>query len=94
MAEKTRAEELHDEYRKKVWEDAKSGTENFDKYLLTFSSGAGRSACRWRLSKMSPQSGGLMEYKSGIGSPLFELLFGKSVIRPNERVKCLTDRGA
>lgn len=40
MAEKTRAEELHDEYRKKVWEDTKSGTENFDKYLLTFSSGA------------------------------------------------------
>jgi hypothetical protein len=40
MAEKTRAEELHDEYRQKVWEDTKSGTENFDKYLLTFSSGA------------------------------------------------------
>ena len=40
MAEKTRAEELHDEYRKKVWEDTKSGTENLDKYLLTFSSGA------------------------------------------------------
>jgi hypothetical protein len=35
-----RAEQLHDEYRKKVWEDTKSGTENFDKYLLTFSSGA------------------------------------------------------
>jgi len=40
MAGKNRAEELHDEYRKKVWEDTKSGTENFDKYLLTFSSGA------------------------------------------------------
>jgi hypothetical protein len=40
MAEKTRAEELHDEYRRKVWDDLKSGTENFDKYLLTFSSGA------------------------------------------------------
>src|ERR1700722_703191 len=40
MADKTRAEELHDEYRQKVWEDTKSGTENFDKYLLTFSSGA------------------------------------------------------
>jgi hypothetical protein len=40
MAEKTRPEELHDEYRKKVWEDTKSGSENFDKYLLTFSSGA------------------------------------------------------
>jgi hypothetical protein len=40
MVEKTRAEELHDEYRQKVWEDTKSGTENFDKYLLTFSSGA------------------------------------------------------
>src|SRR5271154_407065 len=40
MAEKTRAEELHDEYRRKVWEDTKSGTENFDKYMLTFSSGA------------------------------------------------------
>lgn len=35
-----RAEELHDEYRKKVWEDSKSGSENFDKYLLAFSSGA------------------------------------------------------
>ena len=40
MAEKTRAEELHDEYRRKVWDDTKSGTENFDKYMLTFSSGA------------------------------------------------------
>lgn len=35
-----RAEQLHDEHRRKVWEDLKSGTENFDKYLLTFSSGA------------------------------------------------------
>jgi len=35
-----RAEKLHDEYRKKVWEDSKSGSENFDKYLITFSSGA------------------------------------------------------
>src|SRR2546428_3671886 len=40
MAEKTRAEELHDEHRRKVWEDLRSGSENFDKYLLTFSSGA------------------------------------------------------
>ena len=40
VAEKTRAEELHDEYRRKIWEDTKSGTENFDKYMLTFSSGA------------------------------------------------------
>jgi hypothetical protein len=40
MAEKSRAEELHDEYRKKLWDDIKSGTENFDKYMLTFSSGA------------------------------------------------------
>jgi hypothetical protein len=40
MAEKTRAEELHDEYRRKVWDDLKSSTENFDKYMLTFSSGA------------------------------------------------------
>ncbi len=35
-----RAEQLHDEYRRKVWEDSKSGSENFDKYMLTFSSGA------------------------------------------------------
>ncbi len=35
-----RAVKLHDEYRKKVWEDSLSGSENFDKYLLTFSSGA------------------------------------------------------
>lgn len=40
MADKTRAEELHDEHRRKVWEDLRSGSENFDKYLLTFSSGA------------------------------------------------------
>ncbi len=40
MAEKSRAEELHDEYRRKVWDDLKSGSENFDKYLLTYSSGA------------------------------------------------------
>jgi hypothetical protein len=40
MTEQTRAEKLHDEYRKKVWDDIKSGTENFDKYMLTFSSGA------------------------------------------------------
>jgi hypothetical protein len=40
MAEQTRAEQLHDEYRRKIWEDKKSGTENFDKYMLTFSSGA------------------------------------------------------
>jgi hypothetical protein len=40
MAEKTRAVELHDEYRRKIWDDTKSGTENFDKYMLTFSSGA------------------------------------------------------
>ncbi len=40
MTEPTRAEKLHDEYRRKIWEDTKSGTENFDKYMLTFSSGA------------------------------------------------------
>jgi hypothetical protein len=40
LSDKTRAEELHDEYRRKVWDDTKSGTENFDKYMLTFSSGA------------------------------------------------------
>ena len=40
LAEKTRAEELHDEYRRKVWDDIRPGTENFDKYMLTFSSGA------------------------------------------------------
>ena len=35
-----RAVTLHDEYRKKVWEDSVSGSENFDKYLITFSTGA------------------------------------------------------
>jgi hypothetical protein len=35
-----RAVKLHDEYRKKAWEDSVSGSENFDKYLLAFSSGA------------------------------------------------------
>lgn len=40
MAEKSRAEELYDEYRRKVWDDSKSGSENFDKYMLTLSSGA------------------------------------------------------
>jgi hypothetical protein len=35
-----RAVKLHDEYRKKVWEDSVSGSENFDKYLITFSTGA------------------------------------------------------
>lgn len=40
MAEKSRAEELHDEYRRKIWDDTKSGSENFDKYMLAFSSGA------------------------------------------------------
>lgn len=40
MADKTRAEELFDEFKKKALEDEKSGTENFDKNLLTFSSGA------------------------------------------------------
>src|SRR5437667_6147582 len=40
MAERTRAEELYDQHRDKAWEDIKSGTENFDKYMLTFSSGA------------------------------------------------------
>jgi hypothetical protein len=36
----TRAEQLHDEYRRKVWEDLKSGSENFDKYMVTLSGGA------------------------------------------------------
>jgi hypothetical protein len=40
VAERTRAEELYDLHRDKVWEDIKSGTESFDKYMLTFSSGA------------------------------------------------------
>lgn len=40
MAEKSRAEELHDYYREKTLNDIKSGTENFDRYLLTLSSGA------------------------------------------------------
>jgi hypothetical protein len=35
-----RAEQLHDEHRRKVWEDLKSGSENFDKYMVTLSSGA------------------------------------------------------
>jgi hypothetical protein len=35
-----RASALHDEYRRKIWDDIKSGSENFDKYLLTFSAGA------------------------------------------------------
>jgi hypothetical protein len=37
---KSRAENLYDTHRDKVWEDIKSSTENFDKYMLTFSSGA------------------------------------------------------
>jgi hypothetical protein len=40
MAERTRAEELYDTHRDKVWEDIRSGTENFDKYMISFSSGA------------------------------------------------------
>ncbi len=35
-----RAEQLHDEHRRKMWDDTKSGTENFDRYMLTFSAGA------------------------------------------------------
>jgi hypothetical protein len=35
-----RAVGLHDEYRRKIWEDSTSGSENFDKYLITFSTGA------------------------------------------------------
>lgn len=41
MAESpNRAEQLHDEHRRKVWEDLKSGSETFDKYMVTLSSGA------------------------------------------------------
>src|SRR5579885_1478933 len=40
MADKTRAEELFDDFKKKALDDEKSGTESFDKNLLTFSSGA------------------------------------------------------
>jgi hypothetical protein len=40
MLERTRAEELYDQHRDKVWDDIKSGTEAFDKNMLTFSSGA------------------------------------------------------
>ena len=40
MSERTRSEELYDVHRDKAWEDIKSGNENFDKYMLTFSSGA------------------------------------------------------
>jgi hypothetical protein len=35
-----RSKELYDEHRRKVWEDVKSGTENFDRYMLTLSAGA------------------------------------------------------
>jgi hypothetical protein len=35
-----RNEQLYDTHRDKVWDDIKSSTENFDKYMLTFSSGA------------------------------------------------------
>ncbi|HYH01309.1 MAG TPA: hypothetical protein VD837_19440 [Terriglobales bacterium] len=38
--ERERAESLYDVHRNKVWDDIKSGTENFDRYLLSFSSGA------------------------------------------------------
>jgi len=40
VAENRRPEELYDRHRDKVWEDIKSSTESFDKYMLTFSSGA------------------------------------------------------
>jgi hypothetical protein len=40
VVEKTRAEELHDEYRRKVWEDTTSQSETFDRYMLTLSDGA------------------------------------------------------
>lgn len=40
MPEKTRAEALHDYYREKTLDGIKSGTESFDRYLLTLSSGA------------------------------------------------------
>jgi hypothetical protein len=40
VTERTRAEELYDEHRNKVWKDIESGTESFDRNLLTFSNGA------------------------------------------------------
>lgn len=40
MADRTRAEELYDAHRNKTWEDIKSGTESFDRNMLTLSSGA------------------------------------------------------
>ena len=40
MTEGNRSESLYDQHRNKVWEDIKSGTENFDRNLLAFSSGA------------------------------------------------------
>lgn len=40
MGDKTRAEELYDDFKKGVEDDIRSGTENFDKNLLAFSSGA------------------------------------------------------
>jgi hypothetical protein len=40
VTDRTRAEELYDTHRDKVWEDIKSGTESFDRNMLTLSSGA------------------------------------------------------
>ena len=40
MAEKTRSEELFDEFKKKALDDEKSSTQAFDDNLLKFSSGA------------------------------------------------------
>ena len=40
MAEKTRQEELFDEYKKRADEVIKSASEDFDRNLLTLSSGA------------------------------------------------------
>jgi len=40
LTQDNRAESLYDRHRDKVWEDIKSGTENFDRNLLVLSSGA------------------------------------------------------
>jgi hypothetical protein len=40
VAEKTRAEELHDEYLRRVWEGTTSQSASFDRHVLTLSGGA------------------------------------------------------
>jgi len=40
QAQQERREKLYDEHRKQAWEDLQSSTDNFDKSILTLSSGA------------------------------------------------------